>query len=150
MSLRISGIDHRRLRLAVLDDQAPEPSLWSSPLLVPLALLYDRQALFANWHRLSHVLVAGPLGQTAETVLVGLVASLVARRRPSDLALVTVARPNSLPGELTSLPHQLAPPVDPEDSNAVRGVLEELRDELDRRTAAGDRDAINIVVGYGS
>ncbi|HYT89101.1 MAG TPA: LysM peptidoglycan-binding domain-containing protein, partial [Gemmataceae bacterium] len=144
--IRLAGIDHRRLRLAVLDGPSAGESLWPSPLLVPLALLYDRQTLLANWHALSHVLVAGPLGQTAETVLVGLLASLVARRPPSDLALVTFASPNSLPVELTALPHQLVSPVDPANGAAVGAVLEQLRDELDRRGTADAQDGVDVVV----
>jgi nucleoid-associated protein YgaU len=142
--IQLAGIDQRRLRIAVLDDALPEQRLWAEPLLVPMGLLYDRQSLYANWHALSNVLVAAPLGQAAETALVGLVSSLVARRSPSELALVTLAPQRTLPRELLALPHQLTPVVDPADHEAVRTVLEQLRDEMHRRAAV---DSVLVDVG---
>jgi hypothetical protein len=103
--IQLAGIDPRRLRLAVLEDSSSELRLWPEPLLVPLGLLYDRQTMYANWHTLGHVLIAAPLGQAAETVLVGLAASLIARCPPSDLAVVTFAAAQMFPPELVAAPH---------------------------------------------
>jgi hypothetical protein len=144
--IQLTGIDQRRLRVAVLDTSASDARLWADPFLVPLALLGDRQTLYANWHTLGHVLIAAPLGQAAEPVLVGLAASLVARRPPSNLALLTLAAPRTLPPELVTVPHQLVPVVDPADDDAVRTVLQQLRDELDRRAAAEATAAVDVVV----
>jgi len=94
--IQIVGIDQRRLRVAVVDEVPAEQRVWPEPLLVPLGLLYDRQTLYANWPALNHVLVAAPMGQAAETMLVGLIASLAARRPPAELALVTLAYPRTL------------------------------------------------------
>lgn len=144
--IQLDGIDHRRLRLAILDDVSSEQRLWAEPLLVPLALLYDRRTLYANWHAVSHVLIAAPFGQAAETVLVGVAASLVARRPPADLALVTLASPRALPRELVEAPHQLGTVVDTADHEAVRTQIEQLRDELDRRADADNASPVDVVI----
>src|SRR5262249_26177713 len=78
---------------------------WPAPsLLVPLGLLPDRQVFAANWDALGHLLVAAPLGQSADIVLSALVANLVAERSPSQLGLVMLASPRTLPEELVHLP----------------------------------------------
>jgi hypothetical protein len=63
------------------------------PSLLGLGLLADRQVFAANWDALSHVLVAAPLGQGADSVLGALLASLVAQRSPAQLGLVVVGSP---------------------------------------------------------
>jgi hypothetical protein len=127
-------------------DGAAEDRLWPDPLLVPLALLYDRQTLLANWHALGHVLVAAPLGQAAEPITVAIVASLVARHSPAQLALVTIASPRSLPTDVMALPHQLGEAVDPADGAALRTTLEQVREELDRRVAADGKTFVELAL----
>src|ERR1051325_5993774 len=86
------------------------------------------------------------MGQAAETVLIGLIASLAARRPPAELALVTLASPRTLPSELLSLPHQLMHGVDPDDRDALRSVLEQVRHELDRRAVSDSGPAVELII----
>jgi hypothetical protein len=79
----------------------------AAPCLVPFVVLYDRQPLSVNWHALTNVLVAAPLGDGADTILTGLVAVLASGRTSEELGLVVVARRGTLPEELTELPHVL-------------------------------------------
>jgi hypothetical protein len=122
------------------------PEVWPAPTLVPLGLLADRQTLLANWDGLNHVLVAAPLGQGADAVLVALLASLAAERPPSDLGMVTIAAPRTLPEEVGVLPHQLVPLVDPQQPHDVLEALEQVRAELGRRVVAGASNEPDLVL----
>src|ERR687885_2598996 len=63
-----------------------DATAWPAPCLVPLMALYDRESLSMNWHSLTNVLVAAPLGDGAETIVAALVAALASGRAPDDLA----------------------------------------------------------------
>jgi LysM domain/Bacterial transcriptional activator domain len=125
---------------------ADGPTAWSSPWLVPLMVLYDRQAFSVNWHALTNVLVAAPVGDGAEIVLTALVSALASARAPEDLGLVFIARAKSLPDELGLFPHGLLDPIDPTDVNALQAGLESVKVELDRRLTAASDDNPEIVV----
>jgi DNA-binding SARP family transcriptional activator len=119
---------------------------WPTPtMLLRLGLLADRQVFAASWDALGHLLVAAPLSQSAEAVLSGLIASLVARRTPSELGFVVLGGPRCLPKELLGVPHRLEPVVDPQNEEAALQLLKRVRDELDARVASGATDAPDLV-----
>ena len=121
-------------------------ALWPTPCLVPLLLLYDRQEFEANWYALSNVLLAAPAGGNVDVPLSALVASLVSAWRPEDLGLVLLAQPHTLPEELGRFPHGLFDTVNSADPAAVQQALMAVRQELDRRMAAGATDEPDLVV----
>ena len=121
-------------------------ALWPTPRLVPLLLLYDRQEFEANWYALSNVLLAAPAGGNVDVPLSALVASLVSAWRPEDLGLVLLAQPHTLPEELGRFPHGLFDTVNSADPAAVQQALMAVRQELDRRMAAGATDEPDLVV----
>ena len=125
--LRISG-----LTLAGLTPLAAERPT-DVPTLLPIGVLPGRETLYANWRGLGHVLVAGLPGGGVETVLTSVVGALTARCRPEEVRLVTIASRRTLPSAIFGLPHQSDAAVDPAEQDAVAEILQELRDELDRR-----------------
>jgi nucleoid-associated protein YgaU/DNA-binding SARP family transcriptional activator len=137
----------------VSDTGDDRPELWPSPCLVTLGLLHDGQPLAANWDVLSHILVASPTGSGAETVLTSILASLVGRRTPGQLGLVTLAEPRALPEEIDALPHQLLPVVSPQDAEQTADALAQVRSELTRRRAAGlttEPDLVVVIAELGA
>ncbi|HEY3081074.1 MAG TPA: LysM peptidoglycan-binding domain-containing protein [Chloroflexota bacterium] len=120
--------------LAPAADSDAEP-----PWLVPVGALSNREVLYVDWRELGHVLVAGLPGEGTETVLTSLVAALAARCRPAQLELWTIGHRRALPPEIGRLPHQRFGLVDPDDAEAVRGLIERARTELVRRMRATDR-----------
>jgi len=151
--LRISG-----LSFAGLTPLAAERPT-TVPALLPVGMLPGRETLYANWHGLGHVLVAGLPGGGVETALTSLIGALTARCRPEEIRLVTIASHRMLPAAIVGLPHQSDAAVDPAEQDAVTEILQELRDELDRRIrprshdgfeddrAAGDKPEIVVVIG---
>ena len=151
--LRISG-----LTLAGLSPLAAERPT-DVPTLLPIGVLPGRETLYANWRGLGHVLVAGLPGGGVETVLTSVVGALTARCRPEEVRLVTIASRRTLPSAIFGLPHQSDAAVDPVEQDAVAEILQELRDELDRRMRrrsddgseddhqAGDQPEIVVVIG---
>ena len=133
--LRIAGPSLAGL-LSPSTDQRAE-----APCLLPLGVLPKGDTVYANWHELGHVLIAGLPGGGAEVILTSFVSALAARRRPGDLGLWTIARHRTLPGQLEHLPHQLVDAVDPADPLRVSEVLEHMRAELLRRMRAAEGEA---------
>src|SRR5207302_875780 len=82
----------------------------------------------------------------AEPVLTSLLASLVAEYAPSNLGLVTIASPRSLPAELERLPHQLRDVVDPGREQETLLAIEEVGAELARRIAMGATNDPDLAV----
>jgi LysM domain-containing protein len=115
-------------------------------LLLRLGLLADRQVFAANWDALSHVLVAAPLGQGAEPVLVGLLAGLVAKKSPAALGFLVIGSARSLPDEVLELPHVLDGLVDPHDEHRTLQALKSVRLELEQRMSAKQGDVPDLVV----
>src|SRR5205823_1498015 len=122
---------------------------WPRQRLVSLGLLSDRQKLLVNWDVLGHVLIVAPTGAGADVVLTSLLVSLAAARPPSELGVVLIAAPRSLPEELGTLPHLVRPPVDPADPAALAQTLAEVRTEVERRASASaaDRRELLVVIG---
>jgi two-component SAPR family response regulator len=119
-------------------------SLHTSPFLVPLGVLYDRQTFAATWASLGHVLIVSLPGHGADAILTSLVATLTSRRSPEQLQVWLLATPRSLPAPIFELPH-LARVVDPTDGDDLGKAVDELRVELDRR-AARKQPAPDLVV----
>ena len=129
------------------DDLGASPEAWPAPsLLLGLGLLADRQVFAANWDALSHVLVAAPVGQGADSVLGALLASLVAQRSPAELGLVVVGSPRALPEDLLGLPHVAEPLADPLDEHGALNALTFIREELERRITSGQMDGPDLVL----
>jgi nucleoid-associated protein YgaU len=125
-----------------------EATAWPSPFLVPLIVLYDRQELSVNWHSLTNLLVAAPLGDGAEPIVSGLIAALASARSPEELGLIIIASPHSVPNELPEFPHVLIDPADSNSGESVDSALDALQAELGRRVVAtdsGDGDIILLV-----
>jgi DNA-binding SARP family transcriptional activator len=101
--------------------------------LVPVGLLADRRVLLANWPALGHVLVGGRSRAAASTVLTSLAVGLAARFSPSELQLMTIGHPSSMPRGVPSLPHHMGSVVDPDDRLATTYGLHGVRAELVRR-----------------
>ena len=112
-----------------------------APCLLPLGVLPKGDTVYANWHELGHVLIAGLPGSGAEVILTSFVSALAARRRPSDLGLWTISRHRTLPPQLAYLPHQSLDAVDPGDPARVSEVLGYARAELLRRMRAAEDEA---------
>ena len=134
------GISGSRCLLACSSSSDRRLARRSGRRLVSPLVLYDRQEYDLNWWSVTNVLIASPAGQVAEIPLIALVASLASVRRPEDLGLVLLARPHILPAELGNLPHALVDPVDSSDPAGVERTLMSVRQELDRRVAAGARE----------
>ena len=127
-------------------DAVDVPSSWPGPCLVPAMLLYDREQFAINWHTVGNVLVASPTGQGADAPVAALVAALASVRAPADLGLVIVARPHTLPDEISAFPHGLLDVADPGDPDAVQQALEGVKLELDRRRQSSGTDEAELVV----
>lgn len=121
------------LKLATLALPTIAPPL-DRPLLVPVGLLDRGETLYLSWDELGHVLIAAQPGEGANVVLTTVLAGLVARRRPDELRLMTIARQRGLPPQVAHLPHQTEV-VDLDDSEEVARVLRMARAELFRRMA---------------
>ncbi len=119
-------------------------SLQSSPCLVPLGVLFDRQVFFAAWRSLGHVLVASLPAQGAETILTSLIATLTSRRSPEQMQMWLIASDRAIPAPLYELPH-LSRIIDPTDTAALETAITELRSELDRR-ATSDPAPVDLTV----
>jgi DNA-binding SARP family transcriptional activator/LysM repeat protein len=119
----------RKTRLLPTSD-----SLQSSPFLVPLGVLYDRQTFAATGASLGHVLIVSLPGHGADTILTSLVATLTSRRSPEQLRVWLFASPRSLPAPMFELPH-LSRVVDPADEGQLSEAVEHLRAEIDSRAA---------------
>lgn len=119
-----------------------EPQTVPVPPLLPAGITPAGATLYANWHVLGHVLVAGTLGEGTETVLAALVAAMAAHRSPTTFRLITITGRYSLPPELGGLPHQLHGIVDPADTTRTGTLLEDLRDELARRMRAAAQPGV--------
>jgi nucleoid-associated protein YgaU/DNA-binding SARP family transcriptional activator len=119
---------------------------WPDPCLVPLMGLYDRQTLSVNWHSVTNVLIAAPLGDGADIVLSALQVALASARAPDNLGFVMVAAPRSLPDELAQLPHMLMDPVDPEESDGVLAALDAVHAEMNRRVGGASQEVPEIVL----
>ncbi len=133
--IHVSGLAFTRLVAAA------RPPVHLPPLL-PLGMLPNREMLYANWHELGHVLIAGLPGGGIEVVLTSLVAALTTRRRPDELRLWTIASRHMLPPQLLSLPHQSCNVIDPNDQGQVSAALDRVRTEVVRRIhRAEGRDA---------
>jgi LysM domain len=126
-----------------------ESSAWPAPCLVPFVVLYDRQPFSVNWHSLTNILVAAPLGDGADTILTGLVAALASGRAPDELGLVIMARPGALPQELGKLPHLLIDSVDPMDPASVSSALDAVQEEVGRRAADAGRNNPEVILVIG-
>jgi len=94
--------------------------------------------VYANWHELGHVLIAGLPGGGAEAVLTSVISALVSHCRPEELRLWTVASRRNVPTQLQHLPHQCSGLVDPGDHAQVNRVLDHVRTELVRRMRAAE------------
>lgn len=112
-----------------------------APCLLPLGVLPKGDTVYANWHELGHVLIAGLPGGGAEVVLTSIIATLAAHCRPGELRLWTVASRRTLPAQLQHLPHQCCGLIDPGDHVQANRVLEHVRAELVRRMRAAKEDA---------
>jgi nucleoid-associated protein YgaU/two-component SAPR family response regulator len=113
--------------------------------MVPLGVLYDRQAYSVALSSLGHVLVASLPAHGADTILTSLVATLTARRSPQQLQVWTLGSARALPAPLFELPH-LARVVDPADESALLLAAEDLRVELDARAARPPDSELLIVI----
>jgi two-component SAPR family response regulator/LysM repeat protein len=129
LMLRLSGTRKTRL----LPPAAH--SIADLPRLLPLGVLYDRQTFSVAWEQLGHVLVASLPGHGSDTILTSLVAALTARESPAQTRLWLVARPRNLASPLFALPH-VDLVLDPDDHGAMAELVQRLRMELDRRSAA--------------
>jgi DNA-binding SARP family transcriptional activator/LysM repeat protein len=107
-------------------------AIQTTPCLVPLGVLYDRQTYAAAWDSVGHVLIASLPGHGADTILSSLVATLTSRRSPEQLHVWMLAPPRCLPAPLFELPH-LIRNVDPSDAEVLGPAMDDLRVELDRR-----------------
>ena len=140
VELRVHGVKVHQL-MALASDGAPPVHL------VPLGVFGDRALLDANWNELGHVLVAGEASGGVETVLTSVIGGLTARLSPSELRLVTIARPRSLPEQLARLPHQRNGFVDASSIDAVRLALDGVRSEVVRRMKRdGDEAELVLVI----
>lgn len=101
--------------------------------LVPLGVLSDGQTAYGNWDEFGHVLMIGLPGGDTDVILTSLIASLAAQCRPEELRLLTIADHRTLPPQLLRLPHHADDVINPDDDDAVRETLEQLRRELVRR-----------------
>jgi len=145
--VRLTGVALEAQASGRDEDLDGSPEAWPMPsLLLGLGLLADRQVFAANWDALSHVLVAAPLGQGADSVLGALLASLVAQRSPAQLGLVVVGSPRALPEDLLGLPHLVEPLVDPLDEHSALKTLMFIREELERRITGGQTDGPDLVL----
>lgn len=124
--LHVSGLAFTRLVAA-----ARPPVLL--PRLLPLAMLPSREMLYANWHELGHLLVAGLPGSGTDIVLTSLVTALTTRCRPDELRIWTISSRHILPPQLLSLPHQSCSVIDPNDGEQVSAALDRVRTEIVRR-----------------
>jgi hypothetical protein len=144
--IRVSNVGDTRPTHDVAATASVE-GVWPEPrVLLRLGLLADGQVFAANWDAIGHGLVAAPLGQGAEAVLAGLLAGLVGKRSPSELGLLVIGSPRSLPNELLDLPHLIDQLIDPHDESGCLDVLRSLRLELERRTSGGRADGPDIVI----
>jgi two-component SAPR family response regulator len=122
----------RKLRL-LQPAAAEQPRL---PTFVPIGLLMDRQVLSAEWSSMGNTLVASMPGQGADSILTSLLATLTARRPPSDLRMWLLAEPRTLPAPLEQLPH-LEALIDPSAEDGLDELLGRLRGLLDEREQHG-------------
>jgi hypothetical protein len=130
--LRLAALRRARFSSAAAPASAP-------CRLLRWGLLPDRRVLYVNWPAVGHVLVAGRTRGAISTVLTSLVASLVARARPEEVQLFTIARDQLLPKSLARLPHQGHGWVDPSDQVATGAALHDARAELLRRMERVER-----------
>lgn len=115
------------------------------PCLVPLGVLYDRQMYSVAWGSLGHVLVASLPGHGADTIVTSLVATLTARRSPTQLQVWMLSSARALQAPLFALPH-LVRVVDPADEAALLLAAENLRAELDDRAARATGPDLVVVI----
>src|SRR5205807_10029035 len=97
-----------------------------------------RTTLYANWAEMGNVLVAGSPGSGSDSVLTGLIASLVALRPPRELQLWTLAERGTVAPQILELAHQRRESTDPRAEQAASTILAELKGELDRRARLKD------------
>ena len=112
---------------------SPEMPYPTTPCLMPVGLLPNKQVLHGNWQALGSVLVAGLAGGGADLVMSSLLSALSARRRPEQLQLWTVGTERGLPVGLLRFPHQAQACIDPADEQALSALAERLNDVLNVR-----------------
>ncbi|MHB1131012.1 MAG: LysM peptidoglycan-binding domain-containing protein [Chloroflexota bacterium] len=120
------------LRMVGLCSPRAERPGQESPLL-PIGVQAGREALYANWRELGHVLAASTAGGDVPTILTSLICALAARFRPDELQLRIVAGRHVLPDELTALPHLHGDIVEPANGEDIARAFYETHAELDRR-----------------
>lgn len=109
-------------------------------LCIPLGALPDHQIFSGAWSALGHVLIASLPGHGSDVILTSLLATLAARCSPDQLEIWTVADARALPAPIADMPH-VRRAVDPADTKAVGGLLDDLRHELHRRARASAQPA---------
>jgi len=114
--------------------------------LLPIGLAGDRRVLYANSSTAGAMLVAGRTSSGVRELQAALVVDRARRQRPDELYLLTIASPARLEPRLVELPHQRAGFVDPNGEQIVAGVLEELRQELERRLEHGQADSPDVLL----
>ena len=122
-------------------------SVASSPCLLPLGLLFDKQIFSATWDGIGHILVVSVPQHGADTILTSLVATITARRPPEQVRIWMVAPPRALPAPLFEVPH-LARLIDPASEQDLERLRDDLRAELERRAAhrqAGEPDLVVVI-----
>jgi two-component SAPR family response regulator/LysM repeat protein len=108
------------------------------PLLIPVGVVAGGEAIHLSWTELGHVLIAAQPGGGGNVVLTTILAGLAARRKPSELRLITIARSPGLPSPIARLPHQAVEVVDLDDDAAVAQTLQTVRAELLHRMAGDE------------
>ncbi|HEY3058971.1 MAG TPA: LysM peptidoglycan-binding domain-containing protein [Chloroflexota bacterium] len=116
-----------------------------APWFVPLGVLYDRQVYSVAWSAIGHLLVVGPPGHGADTILTSVLATVTARRSPEELRLWLVGDARALPPPVAELPH-LDAHIDPAADDALAGLVARLRAELEQRALGGTWPELVILV----
>lgn len=138
------------LRLATRPVAGPLPP---APL-VAVGVTPRGEVLHLNWRLLSNVLIAAQAVESGAMVLTNLLTALLARCHPDHLRLRLIAPRTVFPAPLFHVPHLRDAAVEPNDETAVAAALEEAREELERRMAAGEhagpsRERPDLVVAIG-
>lgn len=124
----------RKVRQTVKLGDVAIPTDLAQPLVVPVGMSVDGDAVFANLAEMPHMLVSGTTGSGKSCFINAMLVSLINRNDPSKLKL-SLIDPKMV--ELTpfdGIPHLLGPVVtDPEEAHST---LFWLTEEMDRRYQA--------------
>jgi len=106
-------------------------SLQSNTLLVPLGKDVSGKAVYAELHKMPHLLIAGATGSGKSVCINTIICSILIRARPDEVKLILIDPKKVELSNYNGIPHLLAPVVT--DPKKAANVLREVVSEMERR-----------------